>query len=106
MVLPEPYKEIRMYADLSQHTLNLRRQLISVTKTLYDHRIPYKWRHPATLLVTKDGTTTIVSKPQKDMQLLYSWGIVPEFSPEEWKNKERSRLNGNIREGYLLPKGK
>lgn len=102
-VLPEPYRDIQLYADFLQHTLALRKQLKSVTKSLFDYKIPYKWKHPATLLITKDGTTSIVSKHQKGMRLLHSWGIVPAISPEERKIKEGSRLNGNIREGYLLP---
>lgn len=36
--LPTPHKEIHLYADLSQYTLNLRRQLKTTTKALYNHK--------------------------------------------------------------------
>lgn len=76
--LPAPYADIQLYADLSQHTLQLRRQLKTVTKALTSHKIVCKWRHPATILVTHNGIPHSVPTIEGGMKLLHSWGIVPE----------------------------
>ena len=77
--LPAPYADIQMYADLFQHTLQLRRQLSTVTKALANHKITYKWRHPATILVTHNGIPHTVSTIEGGTKLLLSWGIIPEL---------------------------
>lgn len=55
--LPAPYNGVHLYADLSQYTLNLRRQMKTITKALNNHKIPYKWRHSATVMIACNGTT-------------------------------------------------
>lgn len=104
--LPVPYNEIRIYADLSQYTLNMRRQLKSTTKALNNHKIPYKWRHPATLLITYNGTTTAISKPMDGLRLLHSWGIIPEISTEERKAMEGTRIRKGKSTGNHNPSAK
>lgn len=76
--LPRPYDGIQIFPHLSKYTLQLRRNLNPITKGLYNHKIVYKWRYPATLLISKNGTTHIVSNLQKGMKLLHEWGIILE----------------------------
>lgn len=76
--LPHPYDGIQIFPDLSKYTLQLRRNLNPITKGLHNHKIVYKWRYPATLLISKNGATHIVSNLQKGMQLLHEWGIILE----------------------------
>lgn len=40
--LPVPYAKLQLYADLSQYTRQLRRQLNTITKLLSKHKIPYQ----------------------------------------------------------------
>lgn len=76
--LPRPYEEIHLFPDLSKYTLQLRRNLNPITKGLFNHKILYKWRYPATLLVTRNGYTHTIGDLRKGMHLLHEWGIILE----------------------------
>ncbi|XP_040190604.1 uncharacterized protein LOC120922368 [Rana temporaria] len=104
--LPAPYKEVHMYADLSKYTLNMRRQLKTVTKALNNHKIPYKWRHPATLLITSNGKTIIISKPLDGLRLLHSWGILPKLSDEERRAMDGIHLGKGSNTAHHIPAAK
>lgn len=78
MPLPRLYEGLQLYPDLSKYTLQLRRNLNLITKGLHNHRILYKWRYPATLLIPKNGTTHFVTDLKKGMRLLHEWGIILE----------------------------
>lgn len=80
--LPIPYDGILLFPNLSKYTLQLRRQLNPVTKGLHNHKIQFKWRFPATLLVTRNGTSHVIITLKSSMQLLHTWGIIPE-PPQE-----------------------
>lgn len=81
--LPRPYEGVHLFPDLSKYMLQLRRNLYPVTKGLHNHKILYKWRYPATLLITKNGITHSVSALQKGMCLLHDWGIIIEPPKDE-----------------------
>lgn len=81
--LPRPFEGIQIFPDLSKYTLQLRRNLNSITKGLNNHKILYKWRYPATLLITKNGSTHTINDLQKGMRLLYEWGIIIEAPKNE-----------------------
>lgn len=49
--LPEKTVAIQVLPDLSAHTLQRHRNLISITKALRDHDIGYQWKYPATLKI-------------------------------------------------------
>lgn len=76
--LPAPYTGIPFFPDLSKFTLQLRRQMNPVTKGLQNHKIPYKWRYPATILVVRNGQSHMIADLDKGLRLLQSWGIIPE----------------------------
>lgn len=93
--LPEPFTGLQLYPDLSQHTLQLRRQLKTVTKALNNHKLIYKWRHPATLVVTRNGTHHTISNIQDGMKLLHSWGIIPELPQDDRPKMDHSHFPQN-----------
>lgn len=102
--LPAPFNEIHLYADLSKYTLNMRRQMKTVTKALNNCKIPYKWRHPATTIITKNGTTTVITNPQDSLRLLHSWGI--ESSDDEKRDHASPRHPGPQHAKVRGPRGK
>lgn len=76
--LPAPYTGIQLFPDLSKYTFQLRRQLNPITKGLQNHKLQYKWRYPATILIVHNGQTHAIGDLDEDLKLLHSWGIVPE----------------------------
>lgn len=51
--LPDPYGGISLYADLSQATIMVRNNLVSITKIVHNHRIVYKWGFRVKLIVDR-----------------------------------------------------
>lgn len=90
--LPPPYSDIQLFADLSQFTLQMRRQLKTVTKALSNHKITYKWRHPATILTTYNGKHFAISTIEDGMQLLQTWGIIVDLPHNTPALKEKPNL--------------
>lgn len=80
--LPAPYTEIQFFPDLSKYTLQMRRQMNPITKCLQNHKIPYKWRYPATILLVRNGQNHTIGNLDKGLKLLHSWGIIPELPKE------------------------
>lgn len=62
---PESYVNIQIYVDLSKFTLDLRRQLNTITKTLCNNNIVYKWSHPTNLSVDHNGATFTITSLNK-----------------------------------------
>lgn len=61
--LPAPYNGVHFYADLSKYTLNWGRQIKMITKALNNHKSLYKGRHPATVVITRNGMSHTVANP-------------------------------------------
>lgn len=76
--LPAPYTGIQFFPDLSKYTLQQRTNLNPITKGLQNHKIPYKWRYPATILVTRNGQSHAIHDLHKGLHLLHNWGIILE----------------------------
>lgn len=96
--LPRPYEAIQIFPDLSKFTLQMRRKLNPITKGLSNHKIPYKWRYPATILIMKNGTTHVVNDLMKGLRLLHDWGIILEpptdgIPPLPQRNSSHRRNN-------------
>lgn len=79
--LPPPYAKLQLFADLSQYTRQQGCQLQTITKPLNNHRIPYQWGFPTKLLVTKYGSRNSIHTVEEGIQLLRTWGIIPELDP-------------------------
>lgn len=85
--LPEPYSHLQIFADLSQYTLQLRRELNTVTKALRNHNLPYKWINPAKLLITFKGAKFTATNLNEGLQHLRSWGIIPDNTNAPSENR-------------------
>ncbi|CAH2251556.1 Hypothetical predicted protein, partial [Pelobates cultripes] len=58
---PEPYSNIKVFADLSASTLQFRKSLSQITTTLRSNDIGYCWGFPAKLLIQKQGVIHAVA---------------------------------------------
>ena len=99
--VPAPYSNLQFYTDLSQYTLQKRRNLVTITKALRNHKLSYKWGFPTELIVTKDDKDYVIDSMAKGLALLQSWEIVPEPQPpphhksniggmeQEWRTVDR-----------------
>ncbi|CAH2249139.1 Hypothetical predicted protein [Pelobates cultripes] len=58
--LPPEFTKVRVFADISAATLQHRKAFQKVTEVLREHRIPYRWGFPIRLIVTRNGTTTLL----------------------------------------------
>lgn len=68
--IPAPYTNLQFYADLSQFTLQKRRNLNTITKALRNHKLSYKWGFPTKLIVTKEGVDYVMDTMEKGLALL------------------------------------
>ena len=64
--------ELQIFSDLSAETLARRRALKPLLKQMIDLNIKYTWGHPACLIGTKDGRSTILKFPEDLDCLLYT----------------------------------
>lgn len=74
--IPQQYAAIRVLPDLSRHTLQFRRNLMTITKALRNHNILHKWKYPATLSITHNGHTILVTTLEEGLKALRNWGII------------------------------
>lgn len=79
---PERFSHIQLYADLSQYTMQKRKSMLSVTKVLRNHSIPYYWGYPTKLSVTLEGKTTVITCMEEGVTFLHSIDIIPEHDAE------------------------
>ncbi|XP_077327941.1 uncharacterized protein LOC143981418 [Lithobates pipiens] len=76
--LPDPYADISVYSDISQYTMQARRNLAMLTKHLQNHKIPYTWGFPTKILVTKDNKTFVITNLENGLKLARQWQLLPE----------------------------
>lgn len=65
--IPLPYSSLQFYADLSQYTIQKRRNMNTITKAL---KLSYKWGFPTKLIINKEGTEYVMESVAKGMALL------------------------------------
>ncbi|CAH2285461.1 Hypothetical predicted protein [Pelobates cultripes] len=75
--LPDKFKSILLFTDLSAETLWRRRSFKPVAEALRHHRIPYRWGYPAKLLITKGEKLLTAASPKEGLELLHKWDIAP-----------------------------
>lgn len=78
-LLPEPYQQLKFYADLSQFTIQARRKLTPVTSALRQHQVQYRWGFPTRLIIMRNGTTHVISTISEGISVLKTLGVP--FSP-------------------------
>lgn len=60
--MPEPFRQVRLFADLSQSTLQARNCLAPVTMALRQQIIMYRWSFSTKIILTMNGVTHIISR--------------------------------------------
>lgn len=98
--LPAPYTGIQFFPDLSKFTLQLRRQMNPITKSLQNHKVPYKWRYPATIIIVRNGQSHSIVNLDRGLKLLQSWGIIPEPPPTAPPSRGPKSPQGDTNRNY------
>ena len=75
--IPSRFQNLQLYPDLSQHTLQKRRNLGTITKALRNHDISYKWGFPTKLIITYREKSFNVDSVDRGIALLKTWEILP-----------------------------
>ncbi|CAH2315063.1 Hypothetical predicted protein [Pelobates cultripes] len=75
--LPAEYAFVQVFSDLSAATLRQRKAYQKVAETLHEHRILYRWGFPIHLIISRNGTTTVIHTVEEGMQLLHQWNLSP-----------------------------
>lgn len=108
------YANIRLLPDLSRHTLQRCRNLETITKALGNHKILHKWKYPATLSITHNRVTILISTLEEGITALQKWDILPDhatrYSPpegprsihNEWQVVSHKHSHKKIAGGNLL----
>lgn len=91
--VPSRFQKLQFYADLSQHTLQKRRNLNTITKVLRNHNIPYRWGYPTKISIIKQDKTFVVDSLDKGISLLKEWNILP--NPEDEGSPTTNRRSPN-----------
>lgn len=77
--LPEKASTLCLLPDLSQYTLQQPKNLLTITKVLQNHNIPYKY--PAKLEITHQGFTSLATTLEECLSMLRTWDILPAQVP-------------------------
>lgn len=76
--LPEPYVGITLYTVLSQATIQALKNVIAVTKILWNNNNSYKWKFPTKLSIKRNNKSHIVANLDEGLDLLRIWDLFPE----------------------------
>lgn len=81
--IPERFKSLSIFLDLSAAAMLKRREYAAFTKILRDNNIQYWWGFPVKLIVHKDGNSMIYQDPLTIKAALQSWNLLstPNNSP-------------------------
>lgn len=55
--LPDQFSKLHLLPDLSKHTLQLRGNLLTITKALRNQKILHHWKYPSKLTITHNRVT-------------------------------------------------
>lgn len=77
--------KIEVYQDLAWITLQQRRALRPLTKSLHEKGVKYRWGYPFALVVHKDGRSYTLREPDDLRQFCTDLGL-PVMDVEEWRH--------------------
>ncbi|OCT55984.1 hypothetical protein XELAEV_18004117mg [Xenopus laevis] len=100
--LPEEYKDLSIYQDLSQATPQTRRSFSEITTTLRYKKIPYAWGFPPKLIINDNNTQYVIRSPKEGHKLLSKWNI-PIFVPKDSRRDKPSRLPTSTKPTSIKP---
>lgn len=73
---------LQIYPDISQATLERRRNMKEITSALHSARIRYRWGFPFKLIVPHNGSTYVATKVTEGPEILIKLGLLnPESAP-------------------------
>lgn len=90
--LPEPYKKLKFFADLSQFTIQARRNLQPVTAALRQHNVPYRWGFPTKLLIVKNGITHVISSVAESLPVFQRLDIPFSLPPPVIRQQQTTKV--------------
>uniref|UniRef100_A0A8C5PMH8 Uncharacterized protein n=1 Tax=Leptobrachium leishanense TaxID=445787 RepID=A0A8C5PMH8_9ANUR len=64
------YAKLSVFPDLSQATLQRRRQFRPITDTLRLAGVSYRWGYPTKILILKDGVVNVITSPEQGRRTL------------------------------------
>lgn len=110
--LPEPHQTMKLFADLSQLTIQAYERLAPITSILRQNKILYKWDFPTKLIVTKNGITHTIKSVADGTSTLWSLGVdisnmlfvtshIPDLNIDSWKGKGLLTLD-NLCDGTCI----
>lgn len=73
--LPEPFHKVKLFTDLSQHTIRARQRLAPITSVLRQHRILYRWGFPTKLIISRNGSNLIINSLEDGPPVFKALGI-------------------------------
>ncbi|CAH2294866.1 Hypothetical predicted protein [Pelobates cultripes] len=93
---PADFPEIKIVTDLSASTLRRRKDFSQIANTLRSNGIRFCWGFPTKMLLTKDGSTQVITSPEDGIRKLRLWGLTekelePQASPPRHLQLEWSR---------------
>lgn len=100
--LPEPYHQLKFFADLSQFTIQARRILQSVTTALRQHQIPYRWGFPTRILIVCNGSTHVITSVTDSIPILKTLGV-PFSPPPPPQSRQASKMTKDWMSTRLPP---
>ncbi|CAH2299520.1 Hypothetical predicted protein, partial [Pelobates cultripes] len=73
--LPDKFRDIKIFSDLSAETLQFSKSLAQITTALHAQGLNYRWGYPAKLLVYHQDAFHSIATLTQGIRLLKDWGI-------------------------------
>lgn len=73
--LPEPFRQVKLFVDLSQATIQAHRHLAPFTVALQQNNVMYRWGFPTKMIITQNGVTHIIGTLEDGLSTLKTLGI-------------------------------
>lgn len=91
--LSEPFQTVKLFADLSQFTIQARKLWNPITSTLQQNNILYKWSFPMKIIVTKNGVTHIIKTVDSGLSRLKILGLGLPTVPSTSKSTQKPKIS-------------
>lgn len=93
--LPELYHHLKLFADLSQYTIQARRALQPVTLALRQQNVPHRWGFPTKILIMRNGVIHIITSIADSVPVFKSLDIPFSPSPPPVRRQQTTKLAGD-----------
>ncbi|CAH2306587.1 Hypothetical predicted protein [Pelobates cultripes] len=105
---PADFPEIKIFADLSASTLRRRKDFSQIANTLQSNGIRFRWGFPTKMLLTKDGSTQVITSPEDGIRKLRLWALTgkelePQASPTSHLQLEWSKATPRYKNVMFSP---